>query len=274
MPDLIESGAHFGHRVERWDPKMKPYILGTRKRIYIIDLKETIKGVIQATELLKAIAKRGELVMFVCTKKQLASVAEKQAKQCGMPYVNNRWLGGTFTNFDTIKKQLDKFIRFEKADTEGTITHANKKEKALFQRELERLRNNLGGLREMSRLPSVLIAVDQIRSKTALDEAYRSNIPTICLIDTDGNPTKTTIPIPINDDAIRSVDLVLSKLADAIIEGKGEIVIKPLKTEKEEVEKPHKKIIHFKKKTTIDKEEKHQTEERSKKEGAAKSTKK
>ena len=274
MSDLIESGAHFGHRMERWDPKMKPYILGTRKRIHIIDLKETIKGVIQATELLKAIAKKGELVMFVCTKKQLTSIIEEQAKRCGMPYVNNRWLGGTFTNFDTIKKQLIKFIGFEKSVADGTIIHANKKEKSQFQRELQRLNNNLGGLREMFRLPSVLIAVDQIRSKTALDEAYRSNIPTICLIDTNGNPNKTTIPIPINDDAIRSVHLVLSKLADAIIEGKSEMVIKPLKTADEEIEKSHKKIIHFKRKTSGDKEESHRTESRHRKEGPTRNTKK
>jgi len=268
MSDLIESGAHFGHRVERWNPKMKPYILGTRKRIHIIDLKETIKGVIQATELLKAIAKKGELAMFVCTKKQLASIIEEQAKRCGMPYVNNRWLGGTFTNFDTIKKQLNKLIGFEKSVADGTVIHANKKEKAQFQRELERLNTNLGGLREMSRLPSVLIAVDQTRSKTSLDEAYRSDIPTVCLIDTDGNPKQLTIPIPINDDAIRSVHLVLSKMADAIIEGKSEMVIKPLKTATEEIETSHKKIIHFKKKTSGDRDDRH------KKEGSARSAKK
>ncbi|MBI5778654.1 MAG: 30S ribosomal protein S2 [Planctomycetes bacterium] len=247
LTDLVEGGAHFGHRSSRWNPKMKPYIMGTRKGSHIIDLKETIKGVIKATELLKAIAKRGGMAIFVGTKKQLASIIESEAKRCNMPYVNNRWLGGTLTNFDTIKKQLTKFLKFEKSEAEGTIVHYNKKEQSQFQRELERLRGNLGGLREMSRVPDVLIAVDQSRSKTSLDEAIRSNIPTICLLDTDGNPSDITIPIPINDDAIKSVGLVLTKLADAIIEGKSELVIKPLKTEAEPEEKATKRIIHFKK---------------------------
>jgi len=257
MADLIESGAHFGHRAARWNPKMKPFILGTRKRIHIIDLKETIKSIVRASELLKAISRKGELAVFVCTKKQLSIVVETQAKRCGMPYVNNRWLGGTFTNFDTIKKQLTKFLQYEKAEAEGTVVHTNKKEKSQFQRELQRLRNNLEGLRLMTKMPSVLIAVDQTRSKTSLDEAKRSGIPTICLIDTDGNPTDLTIPITTNDDAIRSVNLVLSKLADAVIEGKSEMIIKPLRTAEEKTEQPHKKMVHFVKKPTRDiKEEK------------------
>jgi small subunit ribosomal protein S2 len=247
LTDLIESGAHFGHRASRWNPKMKPYIMGTRKGTHIIDLKETIKGVIKAAELLKAIARNGGLAIFVGTKKQLASVVESEAKRCDMPYVNNRWLGGTLTNFDTIKKQLTKLLKYEKAEAEGSISHYNKKEQSQFQREMARLRGNLGGLRVMPRLPDVVIAVDQSRSQTALSEAIRSNIPTICLLDTDGNPSNITIPISINDDAIKSVGLVLSKLADAIIEGKSELVIKPLKTEDEPAEKATKRIIHFKK---------------------------
>ncbi|MEW6027315.1 MAG: 30S ribosomal protein S2 [Planctomycetota bacterium] len=256
LNDLVESGAHFGHRASRWNPKMKPYIMGTRKGTHIIDLKETIKGVIKATELLKAIARKGGLAIFVGTKKQLTSIIEAEAKRCSTPYVNNRWLGGTLTNFDTIKKQLTKLIKFEKSEADGSISHYNKKEQSQFQRELQRLRNNLGGLRELSRIPDVLIAVDQSRSKTALDEARRSNIPTICLIDTDGNPSDITIPIPINDDAIKSVGLVTAKLADAVIEGKSELVIKPLKVESEaEEDKATKRIIHFKKKPAEDKKE-------------------
>jgi len=249
LTDLIESGAHFGHKSARWNPKMKPYIMGTRKGSHIIDLKETIKGVIKAVELLKAIGRKGGLAIFVGTKKQLASIIEAEAKRCNMPYVNNRWLGGTITNFDTIKKQLTKLLKYEKSEADGSVSHYNKKEQSQFQRELQRLRNNLGGLREMSRIPDILIAVDQSRSKTAMDEAIRSNIPTICLIDTDGNPSDITIPISINDDAIKSVGLVLTKLTDAIIEGRSELVIKPLKTE-EPVEKTTKRIIHFKKEVT------------------------
>ena len=247
LTDLIESGAHFGHKSSRWNPKMKPYIMGTRKGTHIIDLKETIKSVIKATELLKAIARGGGLAIFVGTKKQLSSVIESEAKRCEMPYVNNRWLGGTVTNFDTIKKQLTKLLKCEKSEADGSLVHYNKKEQSQFQREMARLRGNLGGLRVMSRLPDVVIAVDQGRSKTALLEAIRANIPTICLLDTDGNPSNITIPIPINDDAIKSVGLVLAKLADAIIEGRSELVIKPLKVEGEPEVKATKRIIHFKK---------------------------
>lgn len=259
LTDLIESGAHFGHRASRWNPKMKPYIMGTRKGAHIIDLKETIKGVIKAAELVKAIARSGGLAIFVGTKKQLSGIVESEAKRCEMPYVNNRWLGGTITNFDTIKKQLTKLLKSEKAEAEGGISHYNKKEQSQFQREMERLRGNLGGLRVMSRLPDVVIAVDQSKSKTALAEAIRANIPTICLIDTDGDPSKVTIPIPINDDAIKSVGLVLSRLADAIIEGKSELVIKPLRSEADEsVDKSTKRIIHFKRNPVGDKKDSEQ----------------
>jgi small subunit ribosomal protein S2 len=247
LTDLVESGAHFGHKASRWNPLMKPYIMGTRKGTHIIDLKETIKSVIKATELLKAVARGGGLAIFVGTKKQLASVVESEAKRCDMPYVNNRWLGGTITNFDTIKKQLTKLLKNEKAEADGSISHYNKKEQSQFQREMARLRGNLGGLRVMPRLPDVVIAVDQSRSKTALSEAIRSNIPTICLLDTDGNPSDITIPVPVNDDAIKSVGLILAKLADAIIEGRSELVIKPLKAEGEQEDKSTKRIIHFKK---------------------------
>jgi small subunit ribosomal protein S2 len=261
LNDLIESGAHFGHLTNRWNPKMEPYIWGKHKRIHIIDLKETIKGIIRGSELLKAIAKRRELCVFVSTKKQLEIAIEEQARRCGMPYVSQRWIGGTLTNFDSVKKQVNKLLKFEKAQEEGTIQFANKKEKAQFQRELERLRGNFSGLKEMSRLPSVIIAVDQQRSKTVLDEALVANIPTICLIDTDGNPSDITIPIPLNDDAIKSVTLVLSILADSIIEGKSEIIVKPLKTTEEKIEKAARKIVRFDK-VVADKEAKDKTTHR------------
>ncbi|MDI6732788.1 MAG: 30S ribosomal protein S2 [Planctomycetota bacterium] len=259
LTELIENASHFGHRAERWNPKMAPYILGTRKSTHIIDLKETIKGLIRATELLKAITKKNGLVILVCTKKHLSDIVEAEAKRCGIPYVNKRWLGGTITNFDTIKKQITKLLNFEKMETDGSINQYTKKDQSLFQRELQRLRDNLGGLRELSRAPDAIIAVDQIRSKTVLDEAHKQNIPTICLIDTDGNPSDITLPIPINDDAIRSVSFALSKLADAVIEGKTELVITPIRVEEE---KPAvtKKIVHFKKKPSAEKEDRREKE--------------
>lgn len=242
LKELIEQGAHFGHKASKWNPRMKPYIFGKHKGVHIINLKETLKGLVTAIHLLKAVAKSGGEVLFVGTKRQAQPSIASEAKRCGMHYVSERWLGGTLTNFDTIRKQLNKLLDLEKKETDGTLLRYNKKEQSSFQRELKRLRKNLGGIRDMKRLPQLLAAVDYKKSKTAIDEARIMRIPTICLIDTDDNPLNVTVPIPVNDDASKVIQIVLAKLADAVIEGRGKLEVKPLETS--QAAKPIKVIKH------------------------------
>ena len=228
LKELVESGAHFGHRVSLWNPKMKPYIFGKKKRIHIIDVRETVRGMVRAAHLLKKIVQSGGDVIFVGIKRQAQHIIKNEATRCGMHYASERWIGGTLTNFGTIRAQLSKLLDMEKKLTDGTMANYTKKEQVVFNRELERLRSNLGGIRNMNRIPSALIAVDYKKSKLAIKEAIKVNLPTICLIDTDGDPSDVTISIPMNDDGIRSILIVLVYLANAIIEAKSKLEIKPL----------------------------------------------
>lgn len=234
VKELIESGAHFGHTTTRWNPKMKPYLFGKKNGIHIIDIKHTLKGLITAYYYLRELAKKNGMVLFVGTKRQAQSVVKNEATRCGMPYVSERWLGGTLTNFDTIRLRLNKLMELEKMETDGTIARLNKKELSMRRRELEKLQHNLGGIRNMSQLPQAMVLVDYKTSKIAINEAKIMKIKTIGLIDTDGDPTSVNVPIPVNDDAERVIQIIISKLADAVVEGHasaGITGVKPLGVE-------------------------------------------
>ena len=219
--ELLASGVHYGHKVSRWNPKMRPYIHAKHTLIHIIDVRETIKGLVRAWHALKNLAARGELVLFVGTKRQAGAVVKEQARRCGMPYVSERWLGGTLTNYDTIRTRLHRLKEIEAWELDGTINRYSKKEQSAIQREKRKLLRNLDGLRQMDRLPSTLVLVDPVMEKIAVAEARTIGAATIALIDSDGDPDAIDIAIPGNDDSIKVVNIIVTKLADAILEGKA-----------------------------------------------------
>ena len=221
VQELIEAGIHFGHPVSRWNPKMKPYIFGKRNFIHIIDLKETVRGIVRAKKFLVRLVAEGGDVVFVGTKRQARVAAEQQAKRCGMPYVNHRWLGGTLTNFRSIRSRLGRLDELEQMEVSGSINRHSKKMIASLQREHRKIRRNLEGIRTMERLPAALIIVDTVREKNAVREARKINVPVVAMADTEANPDDLTVVIPGNDDAMRAIEIVLTHLADAIIEGKA-----------------------------------------------------
>jgi len=223
--ELIEAGVHFGHRVSRWNPKMKPYIFGKRNMIHIINLKETVVGIIRAYRFLAKISRR-EQILFVGTKRQAHRVVKEEAERCGMPYVSERWLGGTLTNYTTVHSRLERLGELERVEKSGEIETYTKKMVATHEREKQKILRNLEGVRNMTKLPGALIVVDPRREIIAVREANKLGIPVIALLDTDSSPDMVDIPIPGNDDAIRSIRLVLHTLADAVIEGKVGKVIK------------------------------------------------
>jgi len=225
VQELLESGVHFGHRVSRWNPKMKPFIFGKRNLIHIINLRETIKGLIQAYEFVKKLAADGQEVLFVGTKRQAKKVTETEALRAGMHYVNERWIGGTITNFTTINSRLKRLLEIEAQEAAGTLDLFTKKEKSMVMREKRKLKRNLDGLRNMKKLPTTLIIADPTREKNAVLEAKKAGLSVIALIDTDGNPSQVDIPIPGNDDAMRVIQIVFSRLADAILEGKAKYAL-------------------------------------------------
>ena len=216
---LINSGIHFGHRASRWNPKMKPYIFGKRNTIHIIDIRETVKGLLRAKRFIAKVVSSGEDVIFVGTKRQARAQIKDHATRVDMPWVTDRWLGGTLTNFRTIRSRLARLEELEAAEVDGSSQQYSKKMIAKRTRERRKIQRNLAGIREMNRLPGALIIVDVHRERNAVLEARKLNIPTICLIDTDSDPDFADIPIPGNDDAIRSIDTILQHLADAVEEG-------------------------------------------------------
>jgi small subunit ribosomal protein S2 len=255
VKDLIEAGVHFGHRASRWNPKMLPYIYGKRNLIHIIDLRETVRGLLRAYRYLAQLTSKGSLVLFVGTKRQAKETVEREAARCGMPYVSERWLGGTLTNYRTIRDRLKRLQELEslwlpagenpakvdlpnymrgmlnesgklelsKAPETAEIRRFSKKMVATLNRELTKIRRNLEGIRDMNRLPDALIVVDPKRESIAVKEAQRVGISTVALIDTDSDPDTVDLPIPGNDDSIRSIELVLGKLADAVLEGRASL---------------------------------------------------
>jgi len=221
VKDLVEAGIHFGQRRSVWNPKMRPYIYGVRNRIHIIDIRETIKGLLRAKKLVEQTVGEGRDVCFVGTKRQARSSIEKYAADVGMPYVSERWLGGTLTNFRTIRERLKRLVELEQLVESGEIQNYSKKMESQLLREKRKITRNLEGIRNMEKLPGAMIVVDTLRETNALHEARSLGITTICLIDTDGDPDLADVPIPGNDDSMRSIEVVIRELADAVARGKS-----------------------------------------------------
>ncbi len=220
MKELLEAGVHFGHQVKRWNPKMKKYIFGERNGIYIIDLQKTLKGIEDAYNFMKEVAASGQHVLFVGTKKQAQDSIREEAQRAGAFYVNNRWLGGMLTNFTTIKKSIEKLKKIEQMKEDGTYEALTKKEVAKYEKTRMKLEKNLGGIKEMDGHPGAVFIVDPKKEHIAVLEARKLNIPIVAIVDTNCDPDLIDFVIPGNDDAIRAIRLITSKMADAIIEGK------------------------------------------------------
>ena len=217
--ELLEAGVHFGHQTQHWNPKMKPYIYGARNGIYILDLRKTTELLDAAYDAVREYAAKGRNVLFVGTKKQAAEVVAEEANRAGAYYINRRWLGGMLTNFETIRGRVNKLREMEEFIASGHIEKLPKKEQAQLNRQLSKLSKTLGGIKEMRGLPDIIFVVDQAKEDIAIKEANKLNIPVICLADTNANPEGINYIIPGNDDAIRSIKLITSKLADAVLEG-------------------------------------------------------
>ena len=220
MKQLLEAGVHFGHQTRRWDPRMAEYIFQARNGIHIIDLQKTSKKLDEAYAFLKEQAEEGKTVLFVGTKKQAQECVKEAAEKCGMYYVNQRWLGGTLTNFGTIRKRIERLEELEKMQEDGTFDVLPKKEVILLKKEMDKLEKNLGGIKEMTQIPDVIFVVDPKKEHIAVQEAKKLNIPLVGLVDTNCDPNDVDYVIPGNDDAIRAVKLVTDVLANAVIEGK------------------------------------------------------
>ena len=255
VQELVEAGVHFGHRASRWNPKMRPYIYGKRNLIHIIDLRETVRGLLRAYKFLAKVASRGSLVVFVGTKRQAKEAIEREAGRCKMPYVNERWLGGTLTNYRTIRERLKRLAELEamwlphgdkadkvdliaymrtminetgrldlaKAPESSLIRTYSKKMVSQLVREWTKINRNLQGIREMNRLPDAMVVVDPKREDIAVKEAQRMGVTTVALIDTDSDPDVVDLPIPGNDDSIRSIEFILAKLSDGVNEGRASL---------------------------------------------------
>ena len=218
---LLEAGCHYGHQTRRWNPKMKPFIFGERNGIYILDLKQTVLDADKAYSFLKDTAAKGGRVLFVGTKKQAQEPIATQAERCGMPYINQRWLGGMLTNFVTMRSRIDRMEELEAMVEDGRMALLPKKEQAVLTKELEKLQRNLGGARDLHTLPQALFVVDSKREEIAIREANRLHIPVVALLDTNSDPDVVDYGIPANDDAIRSVNLMCELVADAVLAGSG-----------------------------------------------------
>ena len=233
MKQCLEAGVHFGHQTRRWNPRMQPYIFQKRKGIYIIDLQKTVQIANRVLEIVKQMASEGKVFLFVGTKKQAQSSIEENAKRCNMPYVSQRWLGGLLTNFEVVKKSIEKLKRYEELEDSEELSYMTKKEYALFKKRLEKLRKNVGGLKNLEKLPDALFIVDIKREEIAVKEARKLGIPVFALVDTNCNPELVDYPIPANDDAIRAINLFCTAFADAIIEGRR--IFEASESESEEV---------------------------------------
>lgn len=221
MKSLLEAGVHFGHRTRRWNPKMRPFIFTERNGIHIIDLQQTMGKLEEAYNFARDTVSAGGMILFVGTKRQAQETVQAEALRCGMPYVTQRWLGGTLTNFRTIRSRIDYMLKLEERQATGDLDKLIKKEALLLTREMTKLQTRVGGLREMKRLPKALFIVDTHHESNAIAEATTLGIPLIAMCDTNSNPDPIAYPIPSNDDAIRAIKLLAGKLADAAIEGKN-----------------------------------------------------
>ena len=224
LAQLLESGVHFGHQTRRWNPKMSPYIYTARNGVHIIDLVQTAQLMEEAYNYLRLASEQGKRVLFVGTKRQAAGIIAQEALRCGEFYVNQRWLGGMMTNWMTIKTRVERLKELERRQDTGALDLLPKKEAAMLRRELEKLQKYLGGIRGMRKVPDIVVIVDQRREYNAVQECQKLNVPIVSLLDTNCDPDTVDIPIPANDDAIRSIKLIVGRLADAIYEGRhGEL---------------------------------------------------
>uniref|UniRef100_A0A7C3J6A4 Small ribosomal subunit protein uS2 n=1 Tax=candidate division WOR-3 bacterium TaxID=2052148 RepID=A0A7C3J6A4_UNCW3 len=219
IEELLKCGVHFGHKTERWNPKMKPFIFSSRNGIYIIDLIKTLEQLKKASEFVKEKVANGGQVLFVGTKKQAKDIIEQEAKNCNSFYINERWLGGLLTNFSTVKKTIDKLKDSEAKLKNGDYDKLTKKEKSMKEREIEKLSKIFSGIKDMTRLPDVMFVVDTKKHKIAINEANLMGIPVIALVDTNSDPESVSIPIPGNDDAIKSIEIVTKVISDAVNRG-------------------------------------------------------
>ncbi len=233
LQDLLEAGVHFGHQTRRWNPKMRRFIFAQRSGIYLIDLQKSIRQIKLAQDLAREVIMRGDGILFVCTKRQLKQIVRSEAERCDSFYVTERWLGGTLTNFHTIKKQIQRLKEIEQGQQEGSYEFFTKKEQLRIDREREKLNRNLEGIKRMSRLPGALFVVDSQRESIAVAEARKLNIPVIAIVDTNADPDVISVPIPGNDDAIRSVTVLTGAVVDVISEARSQV---PLRETSEESE--------------------------------------
>lgn len=219
LSELLEAGVHFGHQARRWNPKMFPYIYAERDGIHIIDLVQTAHLLNDAYDYIKDFSRKGKKVLFLGTKRQAAETIAREALRSDSYYINQRWLGGMLTNWFTIRTRVERLKELEQQEATGLISKLHKKEASMVRRELDKLRKHLNGIKDMKKIPDLVVVVDQKREITAIQECIKLGIPTICMLDTNCDPDIVDVPIPANDDAIRSIKLVLTKLADAIIDG-------------------------------------------------------
>ncbi len=244
MEDLLKAGVHFGHQTKRWNPKMEKFIFGERNNVYIIDLQKTAKAIERAYAFVRKLSSEGESILFLGTKRQAQEIVLEEAERCKMFFVNHRWLGGMLTNFTTIKQSIKKLKKLEEADKDGTYDRLPKKEVIRLEKSRVQLSKTLGGIKNMRQLPSAVFIIDTIKEKTAVLEARRLGIPIIAIVDTNCNPDEIDYPIPGNDDAVRAIRLLTSKVADAVLEGlqikeKSAIEAKPpVKTPTPKVDPP------------------------------------
>ena len=225
VKELVEAGVHYGHRASRWNPKMRPYIYARKNLIHIIDVRETVRGLLRAKKYLAQLSSQGSLILFVGTKRQAADTIGREALRCGMPFVNDRWLGGTLTNFRTIRSRLGRLEELESIRDSEKINSYSKKMQSALNREYRKMFRNLNGIRTMSRLPECLIIVDPKKEKNAVSEAQKLGVASVALIDTDCDPDLVDLPIPGNDDSMRSIELIIKMLADAILAGKNRAAV-------------------------------------------------
>ncbi len=225
IQDLIDAGVHYGHRASRWNPKMRPYIFGRRGKIHVINVRETVRGMLRARKyLMQVVQDDKNLVLFVGTKRQATDTIQRQGERCEMPFVGERWLGGTLTNFKTIHDRLKRLVELETLRASDEFAMYSKKMQSSLNREYRKMYRNLNGLRTLDRIPEVLVVVDPKKEKNAIKEAQKMGVTTIALIDTNSDPDEVDLPIPGNDDSIRSIELVISYLADSVLLGKGKSI--------------------------------------------------
>jgi small subunit ribosomal protein S2 len=220
IKSLLAAGAHFGHQTSRWNPRMKKYIFTARNGIHIVDLEQTVDMLYKAVEFVRGLVAKGENIIFVGTKRQAKDAVEEEAKRCGMPYVNQRWLGGMLTNFATIQARIDYLVRLEDRQARGEFHYLTKKEALKLGKEIDRLNRQMGGFKEMTGFPGAVFIIDPAKERIAVAEARRTGVPIVAIVDTNCNPDEIDHPIPANDDAVRAVKLVCGRIADAVLDGR------------------------------------------------------